>query len=217
MQGMIRWAVVAGLLSACHTDDTAVPDAPATDTTAMTVQWATKPGSWPGVIKDGITVDSARFAFDSLRVIGDAGPGDLRTTARTFETRWEKDRDPPTTLVFADAPTGLYSQVALQLDGHLVDNSWEIRGTIQIDGNDVEYRIEDDAALPVTLSIDKMKSPASAVQVTVSIDFVHAIDSVDFSKLEYDSGHLELDSGSAAMVEFRKKLAESFSATAIDG
>jgi hypothetical protein len=217
MQGMIRCVVVAGLVSACHSDDTAVPDAPVTGTTAMTVQWATEPGSWPGVIHDGITIDSARFAFDSLRVIGDAGPGDLRTTARTFEVRWEKDRDPPAAIEFADAPAGLYSQVALQVDGHLVNNSYEIRGTIQIDGNDVEYRIEDDAALPVTLAIDKMKSPSAAVRLEIDIDFVHAIDSIDFSKLMNDSGHLELDSSSVGIVEFRKKLVESFSAGSIDG
>lgn len=217
MQGMIRCAVVAGLLSACHADDTAVPDASATGTAGMTVQWSTKPAAWPGIIQDGVTIDSARFAFDSLRVIGDAGPGDLRTTARTFEVRWEKDRDRPAAIEFADAPTGLYSQVALQVDGHLVNNSYEIRGTVQINGNDVEYRIEDDGALPVTLMIDKMKSPAAAIRLKVDIDFVHAINSVDFTKLMNDSGHLELDSSSAGMSEFRKKLLESFSAGAIDG
>ena len=217
MQGMIRCVVVAGLLSACHADDTAVPDAATTGASAMTVEWSTKPDSWPGAIQDGITVDSARFAFDSLRVIGDAGPGDLRTTARMFEVRWEKDRDPPAALVFDDAPAGLYSQIALQIDGHLIDNSYEIRGTIQIDGNDVEYRIEDDGVLPIMINIDKMKSPAAAIELTVDIDFVHAIDSVDFSKMTYDSGHLELDSGAPEMIDFRKKLAESFSASAIDG
>lgn len=183
----------------------------------MTVQWSTEPGAWPGVIADGVTINSARFAFDSLRVIGDAGPGDLRTTARTFEVRWEKDRDPPAAIEFADAPTGLYSQVALQVDGHLIDNSYEIRGTIQVNGNDVEYRIEDDGTLPVTLMIDKMKSPGSAVTLVVDVDFVKAINSVDFSKLENDNGHLELDSSSTGMVEFRKKLVESFSASSIDG
>jgi hypothetical protein len=183
----------------------------------MTVQWATEPGAWPGIIGDGITIDSARFSFDSLRVIGDAGPGDLRTTARTFEVRWEKDRDPPSAIEFADAPAGLYSQVALQVDGHLVNSSYEIRGTIQISGNDVEYRIEDDAVLPVTLAIDKMKSPAAAVRLQVDIDFVHAINSINFAELMNDGGHLELDSSSDGMVEFRKKLVESFSAASIDG
>src|SRR5512139_998511 len=106
MQGMIRCVVVAGLLSACHGDDTGVPDAPPGGSADMTVAWESRPGAWPGVIQDGVTIDSARFAFDSLRVIGDAGPGDPRTTARSFEVRWEKDRDPPTTIMFADAPTG---------------------------------------------------------------------------------------------------------------
>lgn len=216
MQGMIRCVVVAGLLSACHADDTAVPDAATGATSAMTVRWSTQPGSWPGVIQDGVTVDSARFAFDSLRVIGDAGPGDLRTTARTLELRWEMDRDPPTAIVFNDAPAGRYSQVALQLDGQLVNNSYEIRGTVQVNGNDIEYRIEDDGALAITMSIDKMKSPAAAIQLTVDVDFVHAINSVDFSKLPNDGGHLQLDSSDPLMIDFRKKLTESFSASAND-
>ena len=183
----------------------------------MTVAWASKPEAWPGIIKDGITIDSARFSFDSLRVIGDAGPGDLRTTARSFEVRWEKDRDPPATLMFSDAPAGLYSQVAMQIDGHLVNNSYEIRGTIHINGNDVEYRIEDDGALPVTLSVDKMKAPGTPVRLRILCDFIHAIDSVNISSFNNEDGHLELDSSMPAMTEFRKKLVESFSASSIDG
>jgi hypothetical protein len=214
MQGMIRCAVVAGLLSACHGDDTAVPDAPASGATAMTIAWASQPVAWPGAVKDGVTVDGARFAFDSLRVIGDAGPGDPRTTARAFEVRWEKDRDPPAMIEFTDAPAGLYSQLALQIDGHLTNYSYEIRGTVQLNGNDVEYRIEDEGALAVTLSIDKMKSPSAPVALRVEMDFVHLIDSLDFSKLVNDGGHLEPTPTN--MVEVRKKLVESFRATAID-
>ena len=62
-----------------------------------------------------------------------------------------------------------------------------------------------------------MKSPSAAVRLKIDIDFVHAIDSIDFTKLMNDSGHLELDSSSPGMVEFRKKLVESFSAGSIEG
>lgn len=180
----------------------------------MTIEWASQPAAWPGVVKDGVTVDGARFAFDSLRVIGDAGPGDPRTTARMFEVRWEEDRDPPATIEFTDAPAGLYSQLALQIDGHLMNYSYEIRGTAQLDGNDIEYRIEDAGPLAVTLSIDKMKSAGAPVALRIDVDFVHLINSLDFSKLQNDGGHLEPTP--AGMVEVRKKLIESFRATAID-
>ena len=214
MQGMIRCAVVAGLLSACDTDDAAKPDGPTGAATALTVSWASEPSAWPGPVKDGVTVDSARFAFDSLRVIGDAGPGDPRTTARMFEVRWEKDRDPPATIEFADAPVGLYSQLALEIDAPLTHYSYEIRGIVQVNGNDVEYRIEDNSVLAVTLPIDRMKLPDAPARVRVDVDVVSAINTIDFTKLQNDGGHLELDA--AGMVEFRKTVVANLRATAID-
>src|SRR5438094_9495192 len=107
MQGLIRCVVVAGLVSACHGDDTATPDGDTADA-GLTVRWSSRPETWPAQVDTGLTLTSARFACDSLRVIGDAGPGDVRTTSKDFEVFWD-DSNAPDSIKFADAPPGLYS------------------------------------------------------------------------------------------------------------
>jgi hypothetical protein len=124
MQGLIRCALVAGLICACHSDDTATPDGPVGGDAGLTVRWASRPTTWPADVGSTIIVERVRFALDSLRVIGDAGPGDLRTTKDAFELRWEESRDPPEDIKFESAPTGLYSQIALQVDCILIEDSY---------------------------------------------------------------------------------------------
>ncbi|HSD89896.1 MAG TPA: hypothetical protein VLB44_20335 [Kofleriaceae bacterium] len=211
MQGMIRCALVAGFLFGCHTDDTAPPDGPVSGNAGITVDWATTPPTWPGTIKDGVTLERARFALDSLRVIGDAGPGDPRTTARTLDVRWESGTSPDQ-IAFADAPTGLYSQLAIQLDGHLITNSYRFEGVAHVNGVDYEFRVEDSNALPVTLSISETVSPSQNTAIRINVDFVHALESVDFASLPIDDGRLELETTSPGITEFRQKLVESFTA-----
>jgi hypothetical protein len=211
MQGMIRCALVAGVLIGCHTDDTTTPDGPVSGNAGITVDWATTPATWPGTIKDGITLERARFALDSLRVIGDAGPGDPRTTARTLDVRWDSTTMPDQ-IAFPDPPTGLYSQLAIQLDGHLIENSYRFEGVAHVNGVDYEFRVEDSNALPVTLSISKTVAPGENTMIVVNVDFVHALESIDFASLPIDDGRLELETTSPGITEFRQKLVESFTA-----
>ncbi len=176
----------------------------------MSIQWGARPGAWPGNINNNVTIEQARFSFDNLRVIGDAGPGDPRTTETTFEVRWDVGTAPET-IDFEDAPIGLYSQLSLQIAGRdLSKNSYEIRGTAQVDGDPMEFRIEDKLPMPIVLPIDEMLMPGKTATVELEIDFVHALSSVNFDQLDVDDGHLELDETDLAIIGFRKKLAESF-------
>ena len=119
MRGTIRCVVVAGVLLGCHSDDTVVPPEDSTSgASGLVVHWSSAPTTWPGDLGGGITIESARFKIDSVRVIGDAGPGDPRTTATQFEARWNQETAPADN-VFDDAPPGLYSQISLSIDGHL--------------------------------------------------------------------------------------------------
>ena len=208
MHGLIRWAIVIGLPIGCHTDDTVTPDAP-TEEAGLVVEWSSQPTPVPGDLGDGVTLERARFAFDSLRVIGDAGPGDPRTTASGFEVRWD-DTSRPEAILFTEAPTGLYSQVSLQIDGHLVDDSYELRGRVFLNGTDWEYRIEDKNPLGLTVQIDETLIPGDQAIVRLRINFKHAIDAIDFELLDIDEGRLELDESDTQMPGFRQKLVESF-------
>ncbi|HUS33417.1 MAG TPA: hypothetical protein VMZ53_33170 [Kofleriaceae bacterium] len=210
MQGLIRCAVVAGLFCACHSDDTTTPDGDVGGDAGLTVRWTSRPVTWPGDLGSTVTIKSARFHLDSLRVIGDAGPGDLRTSKDAFEVRWEEGRDPPADIQFDNAPTGLYSQIALQIDGNVVEDSYELRGTVVVNNNLEDFVIEDADPLAINLSIDKSLSAGSKATIDIEIDFAHALSAVDFSAMNKSDGKLQLDESDAGITELRKKLLESF-------
>jgi hypothetical protein len=210
MQGLIRCALVAALASACHSDDTTTPDSDIGGDAGLTVRWSSRPLEWPADLGSTIVLDDARFELDSLRVIGDAGPGDPRTTKDAFEVRWRTAEDPPEDIKFDSAPTGLYSQIALQIDGNVVEDSYELRGTVIVNNNLEDFVIEDANPLPINLSIDKSLSAGSTATIDIEIDFAHALSAVDFTTLNKSDGKLQLDESDAGIVELRKKLVESF-------
>jgi hypothetical protein len=210
MQGSIRCAVIAGVLSACSGDDTALPvDASVTTGSGLVLEWGSEPRTWPADLGDGVVLERATFAFDSLRVVGDAGPGDPRTTKSGFTVRWDQVTQ-PAAITFAEAPTGLYSQISLVIDGQLSGESFDLRGRVFLDDTDWEFRIEDDSPLPVTLAIDQTLTPPQVATVKLRVNFKHALDAIDFSGLGRDGGRLVLDRDDPQMVAFRAKLMASF-------
>jgi hypothetical protein len=215
MHGMIRWALIAGILYGCHTDDTDTPDAPV-GTSGIKVHWSSQPAQWPGTI-DTVQLDRATFRIDSLRVIGDAGPGDPRTTADTIMVEWKDDAQPQD-IDFADAPIGLYSQLALMVDGDEFDSgkdAYEIRGRVTVGSNDYELRINDADPLPINLSIDQMLRPGAVTTIDIDIDIGHALTGLDFQTIPLEDGRFEIDQDSTGIIEgFRDKLVESFKTTA---
>lgn len=214
MQGLIRCVIVAGLISACHTDDTGTPDGETGDA-GLTVKWSSRPETWPAQVETGLTLNSARFACDSLRVIGDAGPGDMRTTAQGFEVYWEGS-NAPESIKFENAPPGLYSQIALLFDGHIINDSYQLKGTVVVNGNTEDFVIEDDNPLGVTVSLEKLVSPGATSTIRIDIDFQHALDAVNWDQLPKSDGKLQLETGNPDLLQFRKNLIESFTTPAIN-
>ena len=215
MQGLIRCVVVAGTLLGCGPggvgpmgDDTPPMDAPA-GPSGLIIEWSTS----PAIPSTGgpVTITQARFQLSSLRVVGDAGAGDSRTTITNIEMgfSWSGSEPTPPDMIFNDAPTGLYSQVALSFDGGS-NESYEIRGRAMVGSEDLEYRIEDDRPLAFNVPIDTMVTPGEMTTVRLRINFTHAIDSLEMSTLDRSDGRLELSDGDAQMPMFRAKLIESF-------
>lgn len=166
---------------------------------------------WPSTT-DGVTIERARFALDNLRVVGDAGPGDPRTTASTLELgfAWSASEQRPGAITFDDAPPGLYSQVALVIDGNTSSDSYEIRGRVIVDSDEKEFRIEDNNPLAFNVGVDEMLNAGESATIQLRINFKHALDAVDWDTVESDDGRLQLEDGDAQMGTFRTKLIESF-------
>jgi hypothetical protein len=222
MQGPIRCVLFAGMLLGCDPGDTNTPedDGGIVGPSGLVIEWSSAPASWPADVGDGVTLKCARFAMNNLRVVGDAGPGDPRTTASAMEMRFAWDNDcskadqRPTNITFDDAPTGLYSQVAIVLDrdssGTGSDDSYEIEGTVMLGSQLWEWKIQDTNAVNFNVGIDEMVSPGEIATIPLRINFTHALDSVDWATLDLSDGRLELEQGDTQMPTFRAKLIESF-------
>ena len=214
MQALVRSAVLAGLICACGGTHSATPDAPGGDGSTgiggLYVHWWSDPVLLPGDIGNNTNISSALFRMTSLRVIGDADPGDARTTESDFYIQWS-DGKKPFIISFHDAPSGLYSKVSAEIDGQVTSYSYEIYGTVTVNATNRTFRVRDLNSLPISLDTSQMLEPNGAVDVTIHIDFANALGSIDWSALPTDDGYLDLDTFDSQMAAFRQKLTESFS------
>jgi hypothetical protein len=212
MQALVRAALFVVPICACHTSGTATPDAADGDhhdamigPAGLSVSFSIQPMT-PGPVKDGITVEEVTFKLSSLRVAGDAAqvstPGEVDLT-------W-KDGVEPETIVFDTAPTGLYSKETLRIDGQLVDNSYWINGHAVHDGNTVPFKIYDRNYLELYLYGDAMLPPGGSAQVPLLFELDHALESIDWTQVDFDNGAYNLDTYDSYMQTFRAKVIESF-------
>lgn len=210
---MIRCGLLAGLLVACNTSDPATPDAPPVDghgPPGLHVTWESEPATYPATIEDGLIVDSVTLTVETLKVIGDAGPGDPRTTKAVFQLRWN-DHDSPQPIDFAEAPTGLYSKLSLQLDGHTLLPSLEIKGRVVVAGVTLDFEVEDRNAVPVSLDCDRMLQPGGSASLAVKLKLDDALTSIDYASLPVDDGKIELETGDPQLDDFVEKFSRAFS------
>ncbi len=112
--------------------------------------------------------------------------------------------------MFSNAPTGLYSQVSLAIDGHLTTDSFDIRGTATADSETKDFQISGDSPLAITVQIDRTLMPPDVATVKLRIDFTHALSVLDFKDLDTSDGKWELEDGDDQMDAFRQALGESF-------
>src|SRR4051812_28165127 len=135
MQGVVRMCLLVGGIAACHTSDPNSPDGGMITgdgsnepRVGLALTWSTQPASIPGEVDSNISVASMLFRVANLRVIGDAGPGDTRTSVDQLQLSWGQS-GPPEPIRFGDAPSGLYSHVLMLVEGNITDYSYEITGT----------------------------------------------------------------------------------------
>lgn len=167
----------------------------------------------PGPIGDGIVVSSALFRVAQLRVIGDAGPGDTRTSRDHLELEWKAGAS-PAALEFSDAPSGLYSKISVQADGETVADSYDISGTVVLNGTSYNFIVHDPEPLEISIGTAVALDPGQRVAIAIGLELDTAFGGLDFSKLASNGGQLELTADDHQMPRFRAKLKASFVAIA---
>jgi hypothetical protein len=151
-------------------------------------------------------IDEAELSLRDVRAIGDAAPGDERTSAREIDLDW--DENDVVELYFAQAPPGLYSQ--LLADVH----DLELEGSVVIDGQDRPFGIYagfNDVALTISLSGVDLQ-PGMGLVVPIRVEFDRIVNEIDWEAVPEQEGMLWLDDTSPQIDSVRGKLKEMFSA-----
>jgi len=213
----MRWVTV--LLVGALGCGTAPPDGPDASVTssALKLAWSSQPGSIPGTATDNITITSAAFSVDNLRIVGDAGPGDPRTSLDQLSLGWSGEST-PATQTFPDAPAGLYSRVVFQLGANVnmlqpESSSYEITGMVEIQSQPaVPYRIRDIFSLDVEVDLDSGVTLTGTADATVGLraDLEKIVSSIDYSLLPVTNGERLLDSFDIQILIVREKVKDAF-------
>lgn len=211
---VVPTCLLVGVIAACHgTDPGTQPDAGmsthdgnvGSGLHGLAIAWQTRPAQIPGAVDGNISLDAMTFRLANLRVVGDAGPGDTRTSTDMVELDWKQGATPPP-ITFEDAPIGLYSRVILLASG-TVEYAYEISGTVKVNGDAPRpFTIHDLSPLAVTMETSAMLDPNSRTTLDVTVRIDQALQSLDFSRLREDDGKLTLDTFDDAMADFRNKL-----------
>ncbi|MBV8756237.1 MAG: hypothetical protein JO257_03110 [Deltaproteobacteria bacterium] len=216
MQGLIRCGLLAGSLVACHTSSPAGPDGATPDGggsgggTGLHVAFTSDPTPIPATLDNGFTLDSVLFRFDNLKVIGDAGPGDPRTTATRFTTKWDS-QSTPTEIDFGDAPTGVYSKVSFQIDGHLIDDSYELQGHVTVAGTSYPFEVEDRSSLSLSLDCNRMLAAGGMNTIKLKLAFKDALETINWSNARNHDGTLTVDDTDPQILMVHSKLTNAIS------
>src|SRR5262249_20981845 len=161
-------------------------------------------------VASGVSVDECRVWLRDLRVIGDAAPGDSRTSLAQLELDFEPGRNPPGVL-FPQAPPGHYSQLAARLGRSDGSNSFQIRATVTGGGQTYELEIRDDtpADISVALSV-RVENQAVAVPSALALSL---LGSIAWSTAPHDDNNrIELDGTSPITATVRAALVAGFHA-----
>jgi len=161
-------------------------------------------------VASGVTIDEVRVWLRDVRVLGDAAPGDSRTSLAQLELDFESGRNPAPVL-FPQAPPGNYSQLAGRLGRTDGSQSFEIQGSVMIAGQPHELEIRDRNIADVSVALD-VRVETQAVAVTVALDLAF-LGGIDWSSAPQDNnGRIELDSGGPIVDAVRAGLAAGFHA-----
>jgi hypothetical protein len=217
MREAIQGLLASMLLVACGGTPTTGPDGgmPGPDgapSGGITVTWSTNPPAFPGTVDSNVSVSSVTFRIATFEVIGDAGP-DATTTQLAVEADWKLDpMTTPDSIGFPMAPPGVYSKLSAHLDGALIDESLEISGTAQVNGTPTPFKIHDRNDVAISIDVSGTLVAGSGLTFPLHVDFQHALDAVQYDKLDVDNGVLDLDTFDSQMPAFEAALVASFTA-----
>ena len=210
MRGVIAAVLFVGVGVGCTPTSSMTTDAGDPPQGSMLrLGWSANPASVPGSASNDVSLASARFSVHDLRVIGDAGPGDPRTSVKQLELDWHTGETPAVT-AFPMAPLGRYSRVAFEVEGDAA--SVAMTGTVVIDGNSpVPYALTDSGEMVVSVDIDVELVAGADTTIVLSADLAKIATSIDYKSLPSLAGTRTLTSLDPQASKFESEVRAAFS------
>jgi hypothetical protein len=204
---VIASAGLAGCSDAPDGPTDGPPDAPP-PAGGLIFAWGTSP-TLPGRLEDDLELAEASFQLRDVRALGDSAPGDGRTSRSAVELTWSAATQPGS-LVFDQAPPGLYSRLELRLGGD--GEAYWLRGRVEEedDGEEEErwvtWEVRDDAALTITVPLDVTLAIGATTTVAIAIDAGELVHDIDWSRVPLRGGVRVLDAADAQIAGVRTRL-----------
>lgn len=212
----LAWIAIGAMHAACSST-TAMPDAQSLDAApgGLVIELVAK-GGVPQTTADNVDINYVLFGTKTLRLIGDAAPGDLRTTRTDVQFEWRVEPNGPVVPVpqlFGMAPPGMYSTLDLRVgDTEKTAAALLVRGRVSRGGNFVPFEIQSVAAdVPVGVSVSMALPPRTLATLTIELDVAKLVDDVDWDAVPLTGeGNLFIGDGTPQMSAVTSEIAGAF-------
>ena len=178
----------------------------------LTIELVAK-GGVPQMPSADVELTRVVIGATAIRAIGDAAPGDMRTTRDAYIFEW-RDNLSPIPFLFGEAPPGLYSSVELRInDSRVSTEAIGIIGRARRAGNLVPFEISNRSAdIPIEVSINTVLDPRKIAVVTIEVDVPALVAAIDWASVPLTAdGKLEIRDGDAQMDSVVAAAANAFS------
>ena len=198
--------------TACSSDstmpDAAVPDA---STGGLTIELVAK-GGVPQMPEATVEITKVVIGMRTIRAIGDAAPGDMRTTRTDVELEW-RDNLMPIPHLFPMAPPGVYSMVELRVgDSSKSAAAIDIAGRATRGGNLVPFEIENLVSeVPIAITVNTVLPPRMIATTTIAVDVAALVEDIDWDSVPLTAeGRLYIGDGDPGMASVVSHIATAF-------
>ena len=167
-----------------------------------------------GVHADELTIDRFRGNLRDIRALGDAAPGDARTSQDALAFDFDGTEGKTASVVeFHEAPPGRYSSFEFVVDAPVDgDDAWRLEGDVLVESQTHAFNIEDDEPAAISLELaDVVLGAGETATITIEIDLFGICDAIDWESIERDGNTYDIDDDSEAIIGIRTSFATSFS------
>lgn len=160
-----------------------------------------------------VEITQVLIGIMTMRAIGDAAPGDVRTTRTNLRDFVWNETDTPNPELFSLAPPGVYSTIELRVaDSTVSSAAMIIGGRATRGGNLLPFEIQSTTAdITIPISVNTILTPRQLATTTIAIDFAALIADIDWETVPVTpDGRLFIGDGDARMASVVGKLATAF-------